>query len=152
MSSFESTMLLVSDPRPPGIEPKPSSTAAPRATGWAMADTRAEQLQIPESWRSDFRASNLKWITNEWWLRTLLWTADCVLCQQQQQSFIYTRRICWEMSHQYYEQGVPHSGLPGYERLHGELAGAVLLQVEQQQRQVRLVQQRPRLNTIYLLQ
>ena len=56
------------------------------------------------------------------------------------------------MSHQYYEQGVPHSGLPGHERLHGELAGAVLLQVEQQQRQVRLVQQRPRLNTIYLLQ
>ena len=56
------------------------------------------------------------------------------------------------MSHQYYEQGVPHNGLPGYERLHGELAGAVLLQVEQQQRQVRLVQQRPRLNTVYLLQ
>ena len=55
------------------------------------------------------------------------------------------------MSHQYYEQGVPHSGLPGDERLHGELAGAVLLQVEQQQRQVRLVQQRPRLNTKFFL-
>ena len=56
------------------------------------------------------------------------------------------------MSPQYYEQDVPHSGLPGDERLHGELAGAVLLQVVQHQRQVRLVQQRPRLNTIYLLQ
>ena len=98
MSSFESTTLLVSDPRPPGIEPEPSSTAAPRATGWAMADTRAEQLQIPESWRSDFRASNLKWITNEWWLRTLLWTADCVLCQQQQQSFIYTSYLLRNVS------------------------------------------------------
>ena len=38
-----------------------------------------------------------------------------------------------------YEQGVPGSGLPGDERLHGELPGAVLLQVEQQQRQVRRV-------------
>ena len=66
MSSFESTTLLVSDPRPPGIEPGPPSTAAPRATSWAVADTRAEELQIPESWRSDFSASNLKWITNKW--------------------------------------------------------------------------------------
>ena len=75
---------------------------------------------------------------------------DLALCQQQQQQLCINRIYYLLLGvSSAYEQYVPGSGLPGDQCLHGELAGAVLLQVEQQQRQVRLVQQRPRLSTIY---